>query len=309
MNKLKRIDDYGKSVRNLFEKSKDAMRHAYAPNSGVKFGGAALIKGNPSIRPRMVTGFNSENAQYNDAIHCEESLKDAALRWYNPGDRPVHFFRDFMVLTTNAKYPIPPCGSCRDVLLQHGDPNTKVIYANEDGDACDASIAELLPSPRELIQENLASSIEETTLGGFLNNWVGTARAYMRPQQTLAKDKVRYAVLFSFGHTDFRAGTVSQPAFHGFQAMELAAARAMDASILEDGVFPIETALLVCDQKGYVLPFGKERQWLADIEEKGEKSIRVYCVSKDKVLETESNNLLPCSCSSDLEDKIKASQK
>lgn len=305
MKQLKRINDYGKVVRRLFEESKEAMRHAYAPNSGVKFGGAGFIEGHPSIRPRVVTGFNSESAQYNDAIHCEESLKDAALRWYSPGKRPVRFFRDCMVLTTNAKFPISPCGSCRDVLRQHGDPDTKVIYANEDGDASDASIAQLLPSPRELIQDGLASPMEETELGEFLIKWVETARDYIPRQQTLAKDKVRYAVFFSFGHTEFRAGTVSQPAFHGFQAMELAAARAMDASMIEEGVFPIETALLVSDQKGYVLPFGRERQWIMDIAEKGEQSIRLYCVSKDKVLATESFNLLPFSCSGDLEKKIR----
>ena len=306
---IKHIEEYGNCAKRLWEKSVEATNKAYSPNSGVKVGAAALIEGRPGISPKTVIGFNFELRQYNEAVHCEESLADAALRHYDPQSRPEKWFRDQMVITSNIEGPLSPCGACRDLLTEYAKPAVKVILANLKGTAVDYTVEELLPNASYLIEHDGATELQLEDVDPVVQAAIKKEKKEQRKRNTqglFGNDKVRTGILLIDPMEGFWGRTVSQFAYHGFQALEIAGARAMDAQHRKGDVLPVTMAILWTDEEGFVLPFGRERQWLADVNRAGgEQSMQVYCVSRDKVLVTDPDSLLPNPCYGDLESKIR----
>ena len=116
----------------LRERAFAAMERAYAPYSKFRVG-AAILASDGSV----TEGCNVENAAYPAGICAERSAVSAAVARGNRGFEAV-------VIATEADEPTPPCGMCRQVLVEFS-PHMLVISATRDGREARWSLDELLP--------------------------------------------------------------------------------------------------------------------------------------------------------------------
>jgi len=117
----------------LFRIATDARGHAYAPYSN--FGvGAALLGADGRIFP----GCNVENASYGLTI-CAE--RNALARAVADGCREVVA----VAVVTDAERATPPCGACRQVLVELAGPRTPVRMRTLAGVQAEHTLGELLP--------------------------------------------------------------------------------------------------------------------------------------------------------------------
>jgi cytidine deaminase len=116
----------------LAERAFAAMEQAYAPYSRFRVG-AALEDDTGGIHH----GCNVENASYGGAICAERA---AVLRAVADGAR--RFTR--LVIATEASTPTPPCGMCRQVLVEFA-PRLAVESRTRGGAVARWRLDELLP--------------------------------------------------------------------------------------------------------------------------------------------------------------------
>jgi cytidine deaminase len=118
--------------RALRTRAEAAMEHAYAPYSGFRVG-AALLATNGMV----VEGCNVENASYPAGSCAERVAVGAAIA------RGLREF-DALVIATEADVPTPPCGICRQVLLEFA-PALPVLSITRSGAEERYEMTELLP--------------------------------------------------------------------------------------------------------------------------------------------------------------------
>lgn len=98
--------------KSLFEKALAHMNQAYAPYSTFRVGAAILLDNG-----KVVGGSNQENASYSLCM-CAERVALYAMTTQFPGAKPVKI----AVVANNPEkkidQAIPPCGACRQVMLE-----------------------------------------------------------------------------------------------------------------------------------------------------------------------------------------------
>ena len=127
--KVYEYDELNDTDRALLDDAIEATRRSYAPYSHFSVGAAALLANGV-----VVTGTNQENAAYPSGLCAERTTLFYANSQYP--DQPVNTLaiaarteKDFI------ETPIPPCGACRQVILEtekrYKQPIRILLYGKE----------------------------------------------------------------------------------------------------------------------------------------------------------------------------------
>ena len=123
------LDHEGQALR---ERASAAMERAYAPYSSFRVG-AALLGSDGSI----TEGCNVESAAYPAGICAERAALAGAVA------RGVRGFRAITIVTS-ADEPTPPCGMCRQALIEFS-PELEIVSVTRGGREARWTLADLLP--------------------------------------------------------------------------------------------------------------------------------------------------------------------
>lgn len=130
--------DRGLTSNQQLESARDAalvaMTHAYAPYSSFRVG-AALVCEDGEIR----IGCNVENSAYPAGMCAERAALAAAI---------AHGQRTFvlLVVATEADEPTPPCGVCRQALVEFA-PSLEIVSVTTRGGRAEWKLSDLLAHP------------------------------------------------------------------------------------------------------------------------------------------------------------------
>ncbi|MFC7320657.1 cytidine deaminase [Halobacillus campisalis] len=130
--------------QKLIEEAKRIRNEAYTPYSKFKVGAALLTKDGS-----LYTGCNIENAAY-PVTCCAERV--AIFKAISEGH---HDFQELAVVADTER-PVPPCGSCRQVMSEFFHPGLQIHLTNLKDSVKTVSMDELLPfsfSPNDLNKE------------------------------------------------------------------------------------------------------------------------------------------------------------
>jgi len=124
----------------LRHSAEESRSHAYAPYSQHPVGAAALTN-----TGRIVTGCNVENASFGLTLCAECGLISELIRTSITGSRETLIA--FACVGPNPG-PLLPCGRCRQLLVEHGDPTLLI-----DTDRGPVLLTDLIPfafGPKDL---------------------------------------------------------------------------------------------------------------------------------------------------------------
>ncbi|WP_455668407.1 cytidine deaminase [Phocaeicola sp.] len=123
-------DELAEEDRQLIDAAREATQRSYAPYSHFSVGAAALLENG-----MVVTGTNQENAAYPSGLCAERTTLFYANSQYP--DQAVKTLA--IAARTESDFldtPIPPCGACRQVLLEtekrYGKPMRILLYSKSD---------------------------------------------------------------------------------------------------------------------------------------------------------------------------------
>lgn len=146
------VNELSKEDQALVIQAKDAALRSYAPYSKFNVGAALLLENG-----EIVQGNNQENSAYPSGLCAERVAVFYANAKYP--DVPVKAIA--ITSRTNGSFletPVPPCGSCRQVLLETEDRYNqpiRVILCGENKIRIVESIKQLLPLffDKEMLQK------------------------------------------------------------------------------------------------------------------------------------------------------------
>ncbi len=129
IEKYNSIDELTESYQKLVESAKNIAKSAYAPYSKFHVGSAVLLKNG-----EIITGTNQENAAYPSGL-CAERV---ALFYANSKFPEIPVEAIVVCAFYEGKFrkaPIPPCGSCRQVMLEteirFDNPIDVILYGTD----------------------------------------------------------------------------------------------------------------------------------------------------------------------------------
>ena len=120
--------------QTLLDRARDVAQRAYVPYSNFPVGAAAL-----TADGSIFAGANVENASYPAGICAERAAVGAAVA------QGLTRFRAVAVVT-DADRPTPPCGMCRQVLVEFA-PALPVVSVGRGGVEARWTLDALLPAP------------------------------------------------------------------------------------------------------------------------------------------------------------------
>ena len=124
----------GASHAKLLSSARKVRSHAHAPYSKFMVGAAVL-----DDRGRIHVGCNVENASYGLTVCAERNAVAAAVA---AGARSIVA----VTVVTAASPAAPPCGACRQVLVEFGNDDLIVELAGPAGKAAQRlTLRDLLP--------------------------------------------------------------------------------------------------------------------------------------------------------------------
>ena len=121
------------SPQDLHKAALAVLNHSYCAYSGFKVASAVATE-----QGKIFAGVNVENASYGATMCAERSAIFSAV---SSGAKNL---TDVLVMT-DQKDPWPPCGLCRQVILEFATTSTKVHLANLQGVQKTLAFSELLP--------------------------------------------------------------------------------------------------------------------------------------------------------------------
>lgn len=114
----------------LLDKARQASENAYAPYSDFRVGAAVLLDNNI-----IVTGNNQENASYPQGLCAERVALFSAMSHY-PEQKILAIAVYGNPKCFELKHYLPPCGGCRQVMLEYelkGKQKIRVLSAGNSG--------------------------------------------------------------------------------------------------------------------------------------------------------------------------------
>ena len=137
------LEDLNPDDRKLLETATQAAKNAYAPYSKFHVGAAVLLENGD-----IITGNNQENLAYPSGL-CAERVAVFSASATHPNEKmmaiAITAYSENFVTDT----PIPPCGACRQVLIEYeirDKQNIRCILRGSTGQIyVFRSMADLLP--------------------------------------------------------------------------------------------------------------------------------------------------------------------
>lgn len=125
------------SIDELKQKAIQAASNAYAPYSKFKVGCALLTQSG-----NIYVGCNVENASYGLTICAERNAIAQAVN--QEGQIKIQS----LVVYTPTATPTPPCGACRQVIHEFGNPEVHSVCDSDKSTT--HQLSELLPNAFDL---------------------------------------------------------------------------------------------------------------------------------------------------------------
>ncbi|MBW1810845.1 MAG: cytidine deaminase [Deltaproteobacteria bacterium] len=120
--------------KELIDRAAAASKNAHAPYSRFKVGAALQVESG-----QVFVGCNVENASYGATV-CAE--RNAVAQAVVNGHKK---FKRIAIMTATSP-PAPPCGLCRQVLVEFCD-ELPILLANPRGEVVRAKLSKLIPQP------------------------------------------------------------------------------------------------------------------------------------------------------------------
>ena len=117
--------------RQLLERARKSLDHAYAPYSNFRVGAAVRL-----ANGKVLGGSNQENAAYPMCL-CAERVAISAAESQYPGQAVTAIAITVHSLTQVIDQPAAPCGSCRQSLIEteyKHQQKIRIIMQGERGD-------------------------------------------------------------------------------------------------------------------------------------------------------------------------------
>lgn len=137
------LEELPEAIQELMKKAFEARDKAYAPYSQFNVGAAIALDNKETI-----TGSNQENASYPSGLCAERTAIYYAGAKF-PTARVENIAVSVRSLKRTIETPVPPCGACRQALVEYEVKQNEAIavyFMGETGQVMKAnSIKDLLP--------------------------------------------------------------------------------------------------------------------------------------------------------------------
>ena len=113
------VQELPNDIQDLMTQAIEVRKNAYAPYSNYKVGAAIRLKSG-----KIVTANNQENAAYPSGL-CAERVALFYASANFPDDPPQTIAIKAKTSDFKIKDPTPPCGACRQVMIEAESRNTR----------------------------------------------------------------------------------------------------------------------------------------------------------------------------------------